>query len=550
MYSHAEGRSTLAGSNNNGPYAAHAEGEYTIAASYGCHAEGGCTSVDGTPLSNYSPESGVSISGSYALGYNSHAEGCQTYAKGYVSHAEGFQTITSGNYSHAEGYQTTASGPYSHAEGHATASGNYSHAEGYETTASGNYAHAEGYNAWAAGDYSHAEGYQTLVSGPYSHAEGLGTMASGQVSHASGNGTIASKNNQCVIGTYNVSDYDAPFIIGDGTSDSSRSNAMVIDWKGNIRINAVDGQSWVNGLNSYFTTPDTFNANAGGERAAITIMNQPSDSWYYPWIRQRAKGLGYAIGVLPTSEAVVIAAKTLTETSNDALGDCHWNANGRLYQHSYKGAESQCHVSSGAGAFYMYAQGTSGGNLGLYRADPSGMPILTIVSGGTVTVHNTSDRRYKIDKGLLNSQEAYNILSEIPVINFVYKEDEDKNNLEQSGVYAQDLRDILLKYNYKNKNYLQVFTYADDPAYDGMEKKDQEELMTQPGDITPKFSYDLTIPEEEVRLYQMNYEALIPLLVKGWQIHEQEIKELKEENALLIQKLEEIENKINTITDI
>ena len=458
---------------------------------------------------------------------------------------------TMGSYAFAQGFDIKASGTASHAEGETTiAAGQYAHAEGWSTIADGNTSHAEGYQASAFGDYSHAECYGTLASGNNSHAEGYQTTASGTASHAGGYGTIANIGNQYVIGTYNVSGYDAPFIIGDGTSDSSRANAMVIDWKGNIRINAVDGQSWADSLRSYFTTPSTFNANPGGERAAITIMNEPTDGWYYPWIRQRARGIGYAIGVLPTADAVVIAAKTLTETDNSAIGDCHWNANGRLYQHNYRNDESQCHVSSTAGSFYMYAQGTSGGNLGLYRASPSGMPILTIVSGGTVIVHNTSDRRYKIDKGLLNSQEAYNILSEIPVINFVYKEDEDKNNLEQSGVYAQDLRDILLKYNYKNKNYLQVFTYADDPTYDGIEEKSQEDLMTQPGDITPKFSYDLTIPEEEVRLYQMNYEALIPLLVKGWQIHEQEIKELKEENALLIQKLEEIENKINTITDI
>ena len=127
-----------------------------------------------------------------------------------------------GDYSHAEGYNTTASGERSHAEGDgATASGWFSHAEGNVATASGGASHAEGFNTTASGEESHAEGYMTTASGERSHAEGYHTIASGSYSH--------------VQGKYNIDDTDGKYssIVGNGTSDTARSNAHTLDWEGN-----------------------------------------------------------------------------------------------------------------------------------------------------------------------------------------------------------------------------------------------------------------------------------------------------------------------------
>ena len=47
---------------------------------------------------------------------------------------------------------------------------------------------------------------------------------------------LRSKNisdNQLLIGKYNISS-DYPFIIGNGSSDTERSNALTVDWDGNI----------------------------------------------------------------------------------------------------------------------------------------------------------------------------------------------------------------------------------------------------------------------------------------------------------------------------
>lgn len=76
------------------------------------------------------------------------------------------------------------------------------------------------------GDYSHAEGYYTTASGDYSHAEGYKTEASGHYQH--------------VQGRFNIDDVDAEgkalntyaHIVGNGTSDTDRSNAHTVDWNG------------------------------------------------------------------------------------------------------------------------------------------------------------------------------------------------------------------------------------------------------------------------------------------------------------------------------
>ena len=159
---------------------------------------------------------------------------------GINSHTEGSYTTASGEYSHAEGLNTTASGNYSHAEGkNTTASGFDSHAEGDDTTASANCSHAEGLNTTASGINSHTEGSYTTASNYCSHAEGLYTTASGYCSHAEGMWTIAGSSNQHVQGKYNVEDSQDKYahIVGNGTSESARSNAYTLDWNGNAWFN-------------------------------------------------------------------------------------------------------------------------------------------------------------------------------------------------------------------------------------------------------------------------------------------------------------------------
>lgn len=178
----------------------------------------------------------------YTLGTDATALGNGTKASGDYSVAEGTQTEASGLHSHAEGVQTKAMQQAAHAEGAATtANALFAHSEGNATNATAMNAHAEGGGTTASGESAHAEGGSTTASAQRAHAEGGGTTASARNAHTEGLGTIANSAEQHVGGSYNEADPTGTAttkgtyveIIGNGTSNSARSNARTLDWNGN-----------------------------------------------------------------------------------------------------------------------------------------------------------------------------------------------------------------------------------------------------------------------------------------------------------------------------
>lgn len=109
-----------------------------------------------------------------------------------------------------------------------------SHAEGVSSIAVGQGAHAEGILTRAGHFGAHAEGFSTMAAGKYSHAGGSESQASGDNSFAHGEKVIASVKNQSVVGQYNKEDPDALLIVGNGTDDNHRHNAMAIKKNGDI----------------------------------------------------------------------------------------------------------------------------------------------------------------------------------------------------------------------------------------------------------------------------------------------------------------------------
>lgn len=108
---------------------------------------------------------------------------------------------------------------------------------------------AEGEDVTAAGTCSHAEGYGTKASGYISHAEGDSSVALGAYSHAQNFETIASGENQTALGKHNVEDADGIYavIIGNGTDNGDRSNALAVKWDGTVDsgIAGVGANTWV-----------------------------------------------------------------------------------------------------------------------------------------------------------------------------------------------------------------------------------------------------------------------------------------------------------------
>lgn len=133
-----------------------------------------------------------------------------------------------------------------------------------DTASATNYsAVAIGTDVVAGGMYSFAEGYQAKSLGYVSHAEGGYTESTADYSHAEGYGTIANVTGQHVQGTYNLRDEDYKYlhIVGNGDSNSSRSNAHTIDKNGNGWFaGAVEGAGFI------LTAPN-------GTKYKITVNN-------------------------------------------------------------------------------------------------------------------------------------------------------------------------------------------------------------------------------------------------------------------------------------
>ena len=153
-------------------------------------------------------------------------------------------------------------------------------------------------------------------------------------------------------------------------------------------------------------------------------------------------------------------------------------------------------------------------NAGVYHANTKGSGtakwLIYINTSGVVTA-NTSDRRKKKYINDTTEYETISILKNIKVRNFIYKEDIGHNNLIQSGIFAQDLRDIMRQYSISNRPWLQWHYNDDDNVY-----------------------YNINEPETDNMTYEINYSSLVPLLIKGWQINENKISQLKN-------KIEELE---------
>ena len=261
-------------------------GDNSVALGNGNESSSSCSFAEGYQTTASGSQSHAEGQGSTASSYQSHAEGYYTTASGPQAHTEGNGTTASGAQSHAEGYNTTASGSYAHSEGSSTIASNVNaHAEGGSTVAAGTYTHTEGRETTALGTQSHAEGQHTLASGIMSHTEGYYTTAIGLMEHVSGqynaldsapswvSGTVyypgdlvlrnatftdssgtertrsviyrcKTMNNDSTFTSSKWGEYGTClFVVGNGTADNMRSNAVAVDWNGNQYLK---GDAYVN----------------------------------------------------------------------------------------------------------------------------------------------------------------------------------------------------------------------------------------------------------------------------------------------------------------
>lgn len=150
-----------------------------------------------------------------------------------------------------------------------------------------------------------------------------------------------------------------------------------------------------------------------------------------------------------------------------------------------------------SGNFYPQQGGTSVANA--CSLGSSATYWKDINYGGSLT--KRSDRRDKIDLGSLTERESLLLLRGISMKKFSYILDENK--FVHRGIYAQDLRDLLISTGIGHNAMITVGLNEDDGK-----------------DIT-----DLTAPEDTVH-YGVDYTQMIPDLVVGWQHHDKQLMTL------------------------
>ena len=348
-------------------------------------------------------------------------------------------------------------------------------------------------------------GYITLPKKSVSWLQGF-QQSPIQISDATDNGGyhpwIIQKNTSAAK-MFTMGIYQDYFIMaGSTTSRTSNGydNALFFNIaNGELKLNNSYLYLHSNNYNKYAPTKTgsgasgTWNINISGTSKTITNVLPVSKGGTGNSSFDSSKLLYYNGSKIVTLKSSRLSTSVigLVATTDDTV---------RIYtQNRYNNAEIR--TSTAAGVYHSNATGSK-----------TAKWLIHINTSGTVTA-NTSDRRKKKYIEDTTEYEAISILKNIKIRNFIYKEDIGYNNLVQNGIFAQDLRDIMKYYNISNRPWLQWHYNNDDNVY-----------------------YDINEPETDNMTYEINYSSLIPLLIKGWQINENKISQLKNK----IKELEEM----------
>ena len=246
-YSTAMGKGTASGDVST------ALGRATLASGTHSTAMGDSSTASG--VSSLATGRFTTASGDYAtsMGIESIASGMSSIAMGDESTASGVSAISIGEFNTASGDQSLAIGHLTRAlsDGavaigiNSTAWEPYSTVIGQGAQTFGDYSTAIGQAAHAYGIYAVSIGAETTANGEVSTAMGNATTANGAVSQSLGQVTIANGFASTVLGMFNDSIVPAQtsvtsttplFIVGNGSSAESRSNALVVRKDGHVGI--------------------------------------------------------------------------------------------------------------------------------------------------------------------------------------------------------------------------------------------------------------------------------------------------------------------------
>lgn len=189
------------------------------------------------------------------------------------------------------------------------------------------------------GMQSYVFGTKCDAEGKNSFAEGYRTFAMADFSHAQGLGSIASEEGQTAIGKYgDPFNQHLAFLIGNGTSNDLRSNALTVDWDGNIKsAGALTMENHTDPIGWFYPISNTVSKLTGTSFASISgSAYTPSAGRYLITASARYSGASsgnrgvciYQGGSVVDSTQVLVPAIQSSSWSTDLKTIGYFNADG------------------------------------------------------------------------------------------------------------------------------------------------------------------------------------------------------------------------------
>ncbi|MFN8208710.1 MAG: tail fiber domain-containing protein [Bacteroidales bacterium] len=551
----------------------------------------------------YNPKAnGIS---SFAFGYNAAANSSDAYAFGAGAIASGTGSFAFGStgrdtLGNNTGVVTRAQGNYSFAIGQGsrtlgygaisyglnnTSTGDYSSTLGIGNSSVNNYDFAQGYGSSASGGGSYAYGFYCKSTGPYSFAYGMlaeatgfgsiaigtpstagsipntvtgNTRASGYQSLALGKGVEAGSFASTVIGQQNYIpsgisatawvSTDPLFVIGNGngmtfvpTKALVRHNALTVLKNARTGINtnapgytleAYDDQNtpavivhYYNqsrgGISAFETQRVGLLTTSSGDDLVFGYVTNPSQDYFYNSFVERMRidnGTGY-VGINNTNPQFFLDVKGRCRYISPAAGTTagFWLANYSSINKAFIGLTDDNGTYTGiygAGAVgwgFMMDNNTGCIGIGVatptYRLELPNNSGISVGQGRAYAWPTYSDARVK-----LNQQDI------------------------DYGL------DVLMKLQPKKYMHYSSTFQKGELVLD--KKSGREEIGFVAQEVIALIPEAVNKPADESQdLWTMDYEKIIPVLVKGIQEQQNEIDLLRKDNAEMKRRLLELENK-------
>jgi hypothetical protein len=397
----------------------------------------------------------------------------------------------------AFGYNTIAVGQYSTALGHTTtASGGNSFATGFHTTASGTTSFTAGALTIAASQNCMAVGSTTRARGYHSFSGGLGTVAKGFASMA-----IGMFNDSVIFINETAPVTGSPlFMIGNGTADNARSNALVVLSNANTGIGTSAPQRKLH----------VFNGSYGG--------SSPNANSHF--ILENSTHNYLSILAPSASEKGIIFGDELNENDggifySGAANGLQFRTNGNVTRMALSNA-GNLSIDGTTISFGSAEQFSDGGS----SAIASNSDLLPLTDN-TRRLGNSTTRWtevWSVD-GTINTSDA-----------------REKENIRALGYGLKEIMQLKpAMFNWKNR--------ASEGDKIGLMAQDLQKVLPE---VVRAWEYRQDAENGEKKKVQavrlgVMYADMVPVLVKGMQEQQAIIEALKKENEDLKARLERIE---------